>query len=174
MKYRFLRTGFEIVGDHKRAREARKVFDYYNDLVTEIKLNTVIDGSDNIGHDQPFGVFINIRHTREIERESGGFSRYLQNQNNMTYSYNYGRPKENYREKFEDGVRDALSEQFEVISVTFSKEDVSSKATDEDGWRVTPYAYLLLKSNGPEVDSIPSVHLESRFPGHVGLRGHPD
>ena len=163
VKYRFLRTGFEIVGDHKRAREARKVFDYYNDLVTEIKLNTVIDGSDNIGHEQPFGVFVNIRHTREIERESGGFSRYLQNQNNMTYSYNYGRPKENYREKFENGVREALSEQFDVISVTFSKEDVTSEATDEYGWRVTPYAYLLLKSNGPEVDSIPSVHLDLDF-----------
>ncbi|MDG2359367.1 MAG: hypothetical protein P8M20_06910, partial [Planctomycetaceae bacterium] len=119
--------------------------------------------SDNIGHEQPFGVFVNIRHTREIERESGGFSRYLQNQNNMTYSYNYGRPKENYREKFENGVREALSEQFDVISVTFSKEDVTSEATDEYGWRVTPYAYLLLKSNGPEVDSIPSVHLDLDF-----------
>ena len=36
----------------------------------------------SVGHEQPFGVFVNLRHTREIERESGGFGRYLQNQNN--------------------------------------------------------------------------------------------
>lgn len=163
VKYRFLRAGFEIVGDHKRAREARKVFDYYNDLVTEIQLEAVIDGNDDVGTTEPFGVFVNIRHTREIERESGGFSRYLQNQNNMYYSYNYGRPTENYRDKFEEGVRDALSEHFEVLSVTFQKEDVNSRSADEYGWRITPYAYLLLKPRGPEVDRIAPVHLDLDF-----------
>jgi hypothetical protein len=78
VKYRYLKSGLEIVGEHKMALEARKVFDYYKDLVTEIKLDTVVDGSDAVGHDQPFGVFVNLRHTREIERESGGFGRYLQ------------------------------------------------------------------------------------------------
>jgi TolB-like protein/Tfp pilus assembly protein PilF len=40
------KAGLEIVGDHKFAHEARKSFEYYKDLVTEIKLETVIDGSD--------------------------------------------------------------------------------------------------------------------------------
>ena len=162
VKFRYLRTGFEIVGDHKQAHEAKKVMDYYKDLVTEIKLETVIDGNDKVGQ-QPFGIFVNLRHTREIERESGGFSRYLQNQNNQRYSYNYGRPTENYRDKFQEAAEEALDEHFEVLSVTFQAEDVHSRATEEYGWRVTPYAYILMKSRGPEVDTIPSLRLDLDF-----------
>ena len=73
IKFRYLKAGFEIVGDNPQAFDARKVFDYYKDLVTEIKLETKVDGSDVVGHGQPFGLFVNLRHTREIERESGGF-----------------------------------------------------------------------------------------------------
>jgi hypothetical protein len=163
VKFRYLRAGFEIVKDHKRAEEARIVFDYYKDLVTEIKLETVIDGNDKVGHEEPFGVFINLHHTSAIERESGGFAKYLQNQNNQYYSYNYGRPTENYRDKFEESLTQALSEQFEVRSVTFQREDVNSRATSQEGWRVTPYAYVLLKARGPEVDKIPSVQLDLDF-----------
>lgn len=163
-KFRYLKHGFEIVGDHEQALEARKVFDYYKDLVTEIQLNVAVDGSDRIGHQQPFGVFVNIRHTRDIERESGGFGRYLQNQNsNQSFSYNYGRPTENYRDKFEAVVKQALGEHFEVLSVTFEPDTVTSKAEADYGWRVTPYAYLLLKARGPEVDTIPPVRLDLDF-----------
>ncbi len=163
LKFRYLRAGFEIVGDHKQAREARKVFDYYNDLVTEIRLETNIDGSDAVGHGQPFGVYVNLVHTKEIERESGGFGRYLQNQNNQYYSYNYGRPTENYRDKFQEAATQALEEHFEVLSVTFNHPDANSKSLPKYGWRVTPYAYVLLKARGPEVDTIPSLRLDLDF-----------
>jgi len=163
VKFRYLREGFEIVGNHKQAVEARKVFDYYKDLVTEIKLEAAIDGSDVVGHGQPFGVFVNLKHTREIERESGGFGRYLQNQNNMRFSYNYGRPTENYRDKFQETAKQALDEHFEVLSVTFQDEKVNSKAVQEYGWRVTPYAYVLLKARSPQVDKIPSMRLDLDF-----------
>ena len=163
VKYSFLRNGFKIVDDNEQAKEARKVYEYYSDLVTEIQLETKIDGSANVGHSEPFGVFVNIRHTQAIERESGGFSKYLQNQNNMYYSYNYGRPTENYREKFEEMVTQALSEQFEVLSVTFQADSVNSRATAEYGWRITPYAYLLLKPRGAEVDKVSPLKLEFDF-----------
>jgi hypothetical protein len=161
-KFRYLREGFKIIGDHKQAHEAKKVFDYYNDLVSEIKLEAELDGTANVGHEQPFGLFVNIRHTKEIERESGGFGRYLQNQNQGNF-YNYGRPTENYRDKFEEAAVAALDEHFEVLSVTFNKPDVNSKAIAEYGWRVTPYAYMLLKARGPEVDKIPSLRLDLDF-----------
>ena len=163
MKFRYLKTGFEIVGDHKRAYEAKKVYDYYQDLVTEIKVTASIDGSSQVSHEKPFGVWVNILHTKEIERESGGFSKYLQNQNNNYYSYNYGRPTENYRDKFQDAATKALSERFEVLSVTFNDPETKSSATAEYGWRHTPYAYLLLKPRGPEVDMIPSVQIDFDF-----------
>src|SRR5262249_36569142 len=145
VKHRYLKAGLEIVGDHKFAYEARKAFEYYKDLVTEIRLETEIDGPDTVGTDEPFGVIVNLRHTREIERESGGFSRYLQNQNNnIFFAYNFGRPTTDYRDRFQAAVQDTLNEQFEVLSVTFQSENVNSRATREYGWRITPYAYLLL------------------------------
>jgi hypothetical protein len=164
IKFRYLKAGFDVVGDHPQAYDARKVFDYYKDLVTEIKLETKVDGSDVVGHEKPFGVFVNLVHTREIERESGGFGRYLQNQNNNNnYYYNFGRPLENYRDKFQDAAKLALQEHFEVLSVTFQDEKVNSKATGDYGWRVTPYAYLLLKARGPKVDQIPPLRLDLDF-----------
>lgn len=168
MKYRFLEAGFAIVGDNERAEEARKVFDYYKDIVTEIQLETEIDGSDVVGSKEPFGVFVNIRHTKQIERESGGFSRYLQNQKG-SYYYNYGRPQSNYREKFEENCKKALDERFEILSVTFETEDVHSRATAKPDWRITPYAYLLLKPRGVEVDKLPALKLDMDFQDTSGF-----
>lgn len=165
LKFRYLKAGFEIVGDHKQAAEAKKVFDYYADLVREIRLQTVVDGSAQVGSGQPFGVFVNLKHTRDIERESGGFGRYLQNQNSGGYfSYNYGRPTADYKDRFEAAARESLKEHFEVMTVTFQDEKVNSRAIpNEFGWRYTPYAYLLLKARGPQVDKIPPLRIDLDF-----------
>jgi hypothetical protein len=164
VKFRYLKAGFEIVGDAPQAYEARKVYDYYKDLNKEIQLQAVVDGPTSIDPSQPFGVYVNIRHTQEIERESGGFGRYLQNQNQGNYFYyNYGRPLENYRDKFQEAATKALQEHFEVVSVTFETEKVTSNPLPKEGWRVTPYAYLLLKAKGPKVDRIPSLKLDLDF-----------
>jgi hypothetical protein len=164
IKFRYLRGGFEIVGDHPRAWEARNLHDYYKDLVSEIKLDVKIDGDDNVGHKQPFGVYVNILHSKEIERESGGFSKYAQNQNSMMYSFNYGRPTEDYRDKFNDSVNQALEEHFEILNVTFQNaESMESHPTEKEGWRVTPYAYILLKTRGSEVDRIAPLELDLDF-----------
>jgi hypothetical protein len=163
VKFRYLDGGFEIVGDHPRAEEARKVYQYYRDLVTEIKLEIKTDGTNNVGHQQPFGVFVNLIHTPEIERESGGFAKYVQNQNQNMYAYNYGRPTEDYRDKFEESTQKALGEHFEVLSVIF-EDPKSMKSREWNGqWRITPYAYLLLKPRGPEVDTIPAVSIDFDF-----------
>jgi chemotaxis protein histidine kinase CheA len=163
IKFRYVREGLSIVGDHKLAREARQVFDYYKDLVTEIQLRATIDGSDRVGKEAPFGLLVDIRHTREIERESGGFSKYLQNQNSQNFGYNYGRPLEDYRDKFEESLRTTLAEHFEVLSVTFNDPEVRSKAEPEYGWRVTPYAYALLKPRSEAVDRVPPIRLDLDF-----------
>ncbi len=164
VKFRYVREGLKLTGDRNQAREAKQVFDYYSDLVTEIQLKAEIDGTARIGHSQPFGVFVSIRHSKAIERESGGFARYLQNQNSGGgYFYNNGRPNEDYRDKFEKATREALDEHFEVLSVTFEPESIHSRSDAEPGWRVTPYAYVLLKARGPEIDRIPPMRLDMDF-----------
>ncbi len=166
LKFRYLKAGFEIVGDHKQAVEAKKVFDYYKDLVQELKLDVLVDGSPRLAAGKPFGIFVNLRHTRDIERESGGFGRYLQNQNSSGYfSYNYGRPTADYKDRFEQAAKEALKEHFEVVSVTFQDEKVHSRALPEYGigWRYTPYAYILLKPRGPQVDKVPPLRIDLDF-----------
>ena len=159
-----------------KALQARKLFDYYQDLVTEIELETRLDGSAQVGHTEPFGLFVDIRHTKEVERESGGFSKYLQNQNNVGYYYNYGRPTVNYRDDFEEAARETLKEHFEVLSVTFHNEKTGSVGDAQPGWRRTPYAYLLLRALGPEVDMLPSLQMDLDFmdtSGYVVLQWPP-
>ncbi|NOX56637.1 MAG: hypothetical protein GXP27_19770 [Planctomycetes bacterium] len=163
-KFMFLKAGFQIVGDHPLARDARRLYEYYQDLVTEIELHARIDGHHRVGHTEPFGVLVEIRHTKEIEREAGGFAKYTTNQRSYYYSFNYGRPLQNYRDKFEEAVHAALDEDFEVLSITFNSKDAHSKSDPErEGWRVTPYAYLLLKAKGAHVDRLPPLRLEMDF-----------
>ncbi|MGC3971755.1 MAG: hypothetical protein QM775_31760 [Pirellulales bacterium] len=165
MKYRYLREGFGIVGDHPLAAEARKSYDYYRDLVSEIKLHASVDGAADgvVGHKQPFGVFVSLKHTAEIERESGGFGRFLQNQNALQFSYNYGRPAVDYRDRFTASITELLAENFEIVSTTFESDKVRSRETPESGWRMTPYAYLLLKARGPHVDRLPPLKIDLDF-----------
>lgn len=169
-KYRFLKSGFEIVGDHPRAQEAKKSFEYYNDVTSEIKLVAEIDGSDVIGHQQPFGVILKLVHTTDMERESGGFEKYVQNQTQSPYAYNYGRPNEDYRNKFQEGATKALTEHFEVISMTFEEpKSMKSRPSDREGWRETPYAYALLKARGPQIDRFPPIQLNLDFVDSSGF-----
>ncbi|MEL7267542.1 MAG: hypothetical protein AAFP69_22405, partial [Planctomycetota bacterium] len=162
-KFRYLAAGFQLVDPRDpKAEEAAKVYDYYKDLVTELELVTRIDGDTAIGHEDAFGVYVDLRHTRELEREAGGFAKYLQNQNNGYYSYNYGRPTENYRDKFQDAATAILQDQFEVLSVTFNHPETKSVDAG-NGWRVTPYAYLLLRAKGPEVDKLPTLKIDLDF-----------
>lgn len=163
LKLRYLEGAVAIVGDHEAMRDASEVLAYYRDLITEIELDASVDGPDRVGSDQPFGLRVNLRHTREIEREAGGFQKYLQNQNAMQYAWNFGRPTEDYRDKFEKAARAALEEHFEVVSLTFHTDKAASQTDPEFGWRLTPYAYFLLKPKGPQVDKVPPLKLDLDF-----------
>ena len=168
IKFRYLEAGFAVVGDHPQAREAKKVWDYYQDLLHELRLEAVVDGPTAVGT-QPFGVRVDIVHSPEIARESGGFAKYATNQNNQSYAYNYGRPLENYRDRFTEAVTASLQENFEVISVTFNGEGMQAKPTSAPGWEATPYAYLLLKARGPQVDRVPTIQLDFDFLDPTGF-----
>lgn len=163
LKLRFLEGATAIAGDREELADAKEVLAYYRDLVKEIVLDATVDGPDRVGTAAPFGLKVNLRHTKEIERESGGFAKYLQNQNNSPFAYNYGRPPEDYRDKFEKAARAALEEHFEVVSLTFHTDKVESFTDPQIGWRVTPYAYFLLKPKGPQIDKVPPLKIDLDF-----------
>ncbi len=169
LKHRYLSAGLQIAGDQERARPAKDLMEFYQDLVTEVRLQTTIDGSDRVGHGSPFGIQVDLLHTAAIEREAGGFSKYLINQNSGGYYYNFGRPPENYRDKFEEALRGALSENFDIKSVTFANSKVKSRPGEQEGWRVTPFAYVLLQPKGAQVDQIPGLSLNLDFLDTTGF-----
>jgi len=163
LKLRYLDYVSKIVGDRKEMTDAMAVLAFYRDLVSEIQLSATLDGPDRIDATKPFGLRVNLRHTKEIEREAGGFQRYLQNQTGAQFSWNFGRPPEDYRDKFEKAARAALEEHFEIVSLTFHSEKVESRTDAELGWRMTPYAYFLLKAKGPQIDRIPPLKIDLDF-----------
>ena len=164
LKPRYLRSALAIVGDHESAVEARKLVEYYNDLLQEVTLDVRVDGENTVGHGKPFGVHVAIRHSESAGRESGGFGKYLQNQQSMGYYYNpYGTPPVNYRDDFEKQVRDKFAETFEIVSVTFHEDKIQPRGYGKQGWRETPYAYLLLKAKDGAVDRLPSLQLDLDF-----------
>jgi len=163
LKLRFLEGATAIAGQREELSDAAEVLAYYRDLVKEIELDATVDGPDRVGTTSPFGLRVNLRHTKEIERESGGFAKYLQNQNNSPFAFNYGRPPEDYRDKFEKAARAALEEHFEVVSLTFHSDKVESFTDPRFGWRLTPYAYFLLKPKGPQIDKVPPLKIDLDF-----------
>ncbi|MGK0299684.1 MAG: hypothetical protein ACI89X_000552, partial [Planctomycetota bacterium] len=168
VKFRYLQAGFEITGDNEKTKEAQTIWAYYQDLLTELRLDVVVDGSTSIGTEK-FGVRVDIMHSKELGRESGGFKKYATNQNNGSNPFNYGRPTENYREKFHEAAIAALRENFELLSITFNSENMDPVTDDDPDWQRSSYAYMLLKARGPHVDRIPPLKLDLDFLDQSGF-----
>jgi hypothetical protein len=167
LKPRYLRAGLRVAGDHPDAEDARKLVTYYDDLLQEIEFVVRVDGDAVVGHGRPFGVFVALRHTADVEREAGGFGRYLRSQRNSPYGYNpygpYGEQPRNFIEEFDKQVREKLVDRFEIKSITFLDEKVQSRGAGRHGWRETPLAYILLQAKDGSVDQLPALRMDLDF-----------
>ncbi|HWL07229.1 MAG TPA: hypothetical protein VNQ76_02335 [Planctomicrobium sp.] len=169
IKYAYLHEGFQIVGNNLAAEDVRASYDYYSDLVKEVQLVSSLDGPNQTGHEEPFGVFIQIRHTDAMERVSDRFEKYLKSSHHHTAHGS----QLSYPEKFEEVIHQAFGESFDVRSVTFQSPGHESRPTETPHWRMTPYAYVVLKAKGPEVDRIPPVTMTFDFQDKNGTISLP-
>lgn len=178
VRQRFLGSGLKVVGEnHPAAKQATKSLDYYKELLDEIQLRVAVDGPTTVGHGQPFGAFITLETTRQLLRESGGFSKYLQNQANQQQAMMMGMgggggQPQNLRDNFTKNIHAALDETFEVVSLTFHDASVKPIDLEREGWVETPLAYAVLRAKNPAVDRIPSIQMDMDFvdqPGQVVL-----
>jgi hypothetical protein len=169
LKPGYMRAALKVAGERKTTEDISKLVTYYDGLLREIELSLRIDGETTVGHGVPFGAFLTLRHTAEIEREnSGGFGKYLRN-NTQNYYFNaYGIAPVDHRDELEKQMREKLSERFEVLSVTFHDEKVQSRGYGRDGWRETPLAYLLLKAKDASADRLPSMRVDIDFLDRYG------
>jgi hypothetical protein len=166
LKPRFLRAGLRVVGNHPDAEDARKLVTYYDDLLKEIELVVRLDGDATVGHSRPFGLFVTLRHTADIEREAGGFARYLRNTRKSSYVYYYNpmqQQQRNFLEDFEKQAREKLVEHFDIKTITFLDEKVQARGQGQTGWRETPLAFMLLQAKDGAVDRIPAMQMDLDF-----------
>ena len=172
VRQRFLGSGLKVVGeDHPAAAAATKSLEYYRELLDEIQLRVTVDGPTRVGHTQPFGVFIGLEATRQLQRESGGFGKYLQNRASQQQAMmgGGGGGGRNLRDDFAKNIHAALDETFEVVSITFHDSAVKTIDLPRDGWVETPLLYAVLRAKNPAVDRIPSIQLDMDFIDQPGL-----
>jgi hypothetical protein len=175
VRQRFLGSGLKIVGEnHPAAAAATKSLDYYRELLDEIQLRVSVDGPTRVGHSQPFGVYITLETTRQLLRESGGFSKYLQNRASQQQAMMGGQPAggPNLRDDFTKNIHAALDETFEVMSITYHDAAVKTIDLPREGWVETPLIYAVLRAKNAAVDRIPSIQVDMDFvdqPGQVVL-----
>lgn len=164
LKVRYLTNACRIIGTHPDGAAARKQLAYYVDLQREVELVLKIDGGSDVGTD-PFGATLAVWTTRAVSRESGGFAKYLMNQQ---YHPMTGQPID-YKDELEKRLRDALSERFELSSISFHKPGIPPMGVGREGWEQHPIAYLVLKAKDASVDRIPSLRIDLDFNDGRGL-----
>ena len=173
----FLGSGLSIIGtEHPAAASVTKSLDYYKELLNEIQLRIKIDGPSQVGHSQVFGTFVSLETSRQLLRESGGFSKYLQNKTassqQMMMMGGGGGEEKDLRDDFTKNLHAALDETFEVVSITFHDAAVKTIDLPREGWVETPLAYMVLRAKNAAVDRIPSFQIDMDFldqPGQVVL-----
>ena len=171
LKPRYLRASLAVLENHPAGESARKLVQHYDDLLDEVKLVAHLDGSDEIGHTEPFGLFIGLRHTSDIEREAGGFARYLVGGSSTGTAYFYPRypgQRQAPRDDLEEHLGEKLGENFEVLSITFHDNKIQSRTIGQPGWRETPLAYVLLNAKDASVDRIPELQMDLDFYDSLG------
>ena len=169
LKPRYLRSALVVLEDHPAGEKARELVQHYDDLLDEIELVARIDGNNEIGHEEPFGLFIGLKHTSDIEREAGGFARYLVGgSKGSPYYPTYPGQRQAPRDDLEEHLNEKLGENFEVQSLTFQDNKISSRTIGQPEWRETPLAYVLLQAKDASVDRIPELKMDLDFYDSIG------
>lgn len=170
VKARVVRHAMRIIGDHPAGASLRRLGDLYRDLMKdEIKLRLAIDGDDRVGNGKRFGATLLLRFTAEVDRETGGFSRYLQNDVWARVGNTY-RPMQ-YRDLLKKAIESSFGDGFELEAIGFFESLAPPKPVIEsgsEGWLEKPVAYLVLKAKDPSVDRLPPVSMDMHFNDTAG------
>ncbi|MBX3355499.1 MAG: hypothetical protein KF724_07345 [Phycisphaeraceae bacterium] len=170
VKPKLVRHALRIIGDNPAGAPLRTLDTLYHELIRdEIRLRLTIDGDDRVGVKQPFGVLLTLRSTAAVEREVGGFAKYLQTSVPIWTSGRY--QEKNHRETLEKDIREAFGKGIELQTISFFDPFVPPRGVIEDGqdgWVEKPLAYLVVTRQDATVDRLPSVPMEMQFSDSMG------
>ncbi len=170
IKQRLVRHALRVIGDHPAGASLRAMAELYRDLVKdEIKLRLALDGSDRVGVGEPFGALLSLRFTHSVDRETGGFSKYLQNGVFARVGNNFRQV--NYRDDLQKAIERSLGKNFDVEAIGFFDAFMPPRGVvegGEPGWLEKPLAYLVLARNDAAVDRVPLVAMDMQFTDQTG------
>lgn len=141
-------------------------------MLSEVRLETRVDGPNTVGRDQDFGIILSIVHTEAMGR-AAKLGQYLTNDLNAGFAP----PKKDKtpslakkmsaaqgpRDELEMHLTEALAPFFDIKSITFAAPDVKPRPAAKPGWEETVLAYLHVRAKDASVDKIPPVQLELKF-----------
>jgi hypothetical protein len=139
-------------------------------LLSEIRLQTRVDGPNTVGRDQDFGIIVSVIHTEAMGRVAQ-FGQYLTNDPGAVL----GKPRKKSplarkmreaqgpRDELELSLTEALSPFFDIKSIIFAAPEVKPRPTAQTGWEETVLAYILVRAKDASVDKIPPVEMELKF-----------
>ncbi len=171
LKYRYLASALVITKDDPFTLGAEKRVAYFDELLSEIRLQTRVDGPNTIGREQEFGIIVSVIHTEAMGRVAQ-FGQYLSNdpgtfaaktKRRATPLARKMREAQGPRDELELSLTETLSPYFDIKSITFSSPEVKPRPTSQPGWEETVMAYILVKAKDASVDKIPPVQMELKF-----------
>ena len=170
LKYRYLASTLVVTKDDPFSLGLKKRSDYLDELLSEIRLQTRVDGPNTVGANQEFGLIVSVVHTEAMGRVAR-FGQYLSNDPSAVAAASKRRGQQaakgpepqGPRDEFEKKLTEGLAPFFDIRSITFAAPDVKSRPTSRPGWEETPLAYVLVRAKDASVDKIPPVQMELRF-----------
>ena len=170
LKYRYLASTLVVTKDDPFSLGLKKRSDYLDELLSEIRLQTRVDGPNTVGANQEFGLIVSVVHTEAMGRVAR-FGQYLSNDPSAVAAASKRRGQQaakgpepqGPRDEFEKKLAEGLAPFFDIRSITFAAPDVKSRPTPRPGWEETPLAYVLVRAKDASVDKIPPVQMELRF-----------
>lgn len=170
LKYRYLASTLVVTKDDPFSLGLKKRSDYLDELLSEIRVQTQVDGPNTVGVGQEFGLIVSVVHTEAMGRVAR-FGQYLSNDAIAIAAASKrrgpqvakGSEPQGPRDEFEKKLTEGLSPFFDIRSITFAAPDVKSRPTARPGWEETPLAYVLVRAKDASVDKIPPVQMELRF-----------
>jgi len=170
LKYRYLASTLVVTKDDPFSLGLKKRSDYLDELLSEIRVQTRVDGPNTVGVNQEFGLIVSVIHTEAMGRVAR-FGQYLSNDVIAVAAKSKrrgpqvakGPDPQGPRDEFEQKLTEGLSPFFEIRSITFAAPDVKPRPTARPGWEETPLAYVLVRVKDASVDKIPPVQMELRF-----------
>jgi hypothetical protein len=170
VKPKLVKQALRIVGDHPAGASLRALDELYRDLVKdEIKLRLTLDGPDRVGTGGQFGMLLSLRFTNSVDRETGGFSKYLQTNAFVRVGRQY--QEVNFREKLQKNIENALGKAFTVESIGYFDPFMPARGVTEsgqDGWMEKPMAYVVVSRKDPATDRIPQITMDMQFEDQTG------